>query len=309
PKDDELLISTHPLPELFTELNLKNEPVPESKDCFAELHLNECSVSQIENLSSNPPAFTEEISRHEAALRSPRTGETFSPLSLVRIDELLKKSTAKACELSQPSQMNPLLSDITIQVERGMMVKSIPHQENSFSVTTARADCEAQEMSGCQEKSSKESSKCHSEEQPGVSHAITASTPSPLKPPAKDAEVISTINKLLKLSEQKKESLSITLRERNGSNSGVQDYTNPLASFLKFRTMQKTEERSLTSPDLILNSSRKVSLDKQTTAMKQLSEPGRSDAETETDVQTVERKKEAVINKTVYVQPTGISKP
>lgn len=326
------LVHVQSLPEHLALLKVKMEPVPELKDNMGQFYLTDSTVPLPKNFS-NLSVYTEKMSSEECkrAVRESHMDEIFSPLSIVKIDELLSASHAALPPSGhptavQPSQRKPLLSAVPTQVERGKTVKffimeRMSHQADSSTVTTTGGiDCKAaeieQHMSSPPERcfgSQTNSPTCLSEKQHSFSKVVEMSKSSPLKHSVKDIEV-----KLPEKSEQGREKiiyksspLSNCLRGKNGNNSVVHSHEDldSLSSFVALRTMrkspmQKPQQSSPTSAEVTAsqNSTGKALPDNRINAVNHPSDTGRSVIATEKSFPCEE--KQETISKIVYVQAT-----
>ncbi|KAF4113834.1 hypothetical protein G5714_006379 [Onychostoma macrolepis] len=325
------LVHIQSLPELLTLLKVEMEQVAEPKDNMGQFHLTGSTMMLPENVFRNLSIYTKKMSTEDCkrALRKPHVDETFSPLSIVKIDELLSKcaSNAALAPSGHPtavhlSQSKPLQSAVPAQVDKGTTVKFFimeSHQQDISTVTTTRGHCKAAEIKQHQsspaERCSGNSSISPSEQQPVISKVIEKSKFSSLKPSVKHIEVISNIQTLLKQSEQRREDmisksspLSNSLRGRKRNNSVVLSHEdlNPLSSFLTLRTMQmqKPQRSSLTSAEVNVsqNSAGKALLENRIKTANHISETQSSVIAAETSFPREE--KQETISKTVYVQAT-----
>ncbi|XP_051750781.1 protein shortage in chiasmata 1 ortholog isoform X3 [Ctenopharyngodon idella] len=332
------LVHIQSLSELLTLLKVEMEPVPEPKDNMGQFHFTDSTVT-MPNLS----IYTEKIytKKCKRAVRESHMDEIFSPLSIVKIDELLSKCASNAGNEQNhsvssalpssgrptavhPSQSKPLQSAVPTQVERGTTVKffimeRMSHQGDSSTVTTTGGiDCKAveieQHMSSPAERcfgSQTISSTCLSEKQHSL---VEMSKSSPLKHGVKDIEVISTIRKLPEKSEQRRENiisksspLSNCFRGRKGNNSVVHTYEDTLMSFVTLRKMspmQKPQQSSPTSAEVTVNQNSigKALPDNRINVVNHASDAGRSVIASEKSFPCEE--KQEIISKIVYVQAT-----
>ncbi|XP_048044714.1 protein shortage in chiasmata 1 ortholog isoform X1 [Megalobrama amblycephala] len=317
------LVHIQSLPELLTLLKVEMEPVPEPKDNMGQSPFTDSTVT-LPNLS----IYTEKISTKKESKRESHMDEIFSPLSILKIDELLSKRASNAGHPSavHPSQSKPLQSAVPTQVERGTTVKffimeRMSHQGDSSTVTTTGGiDCKAaeieQHMSSPPERcfgSQTNSSKHLSEKQ-----VVEMSKSSPLKHSVKDIEVISTIHKPPEKSEQRRENiipksspLSNCFRGRKRNNSVVHTYEDTLLSFVTLRTMspmEKPQQGNPTSAEVTMNQNSigKALPDNRINAVNHASDKGKSVIASEKSFPCEE--KQETISKIVYVQATEIQR-
>ncbi|XP_073808058.1 protein shortage in chiasmata 1 ortholog isoform X3 [Danio rerio] len=310
-------VQIQPLPELLTLLNVEMETVAELKDSIVKLQFTNITPVKPENLSKNT-----EMSKNEckSTVGASCMDERFSTLPIVKIDEMLCKRSLNA---SCPTAVHPkpLQSAVPAQVKRGTTVKffikeCIPHKGDrpTATATEGKKDCK-----GPPEQCSRmqaNSSTCLSEELPGFSKVIPMSKSSPLRHRDKNSEVISTIHKLLKQAEQRRENnvsksspLCNGLRGNNGDDSVVQFCEDPFSCFVRIRAKQKypVQKPQLSSPasaeeNLSRTCTGKVLPEDRIHTVIQVSETERSVAATETVFPLVE--KQAPIRKTVCVPAT-----
>ncbi|KAK2910950.1 hypothetical protein Q8A67_003083 [Cirrhinus molitorella] len=321
------LVHIHSLPELLTLLKVEMEQV------LDQFQLNTSTVIPPESVFKNLSIYTEKMYTEncKTALRKPHVDETFSPLSLVEIHELLSERASNAGRPTavHRSQINPQQSAVPTQVNKGTPVKflimeGMSHKQDSSTVTATTAECKAAEIkqhkSSPPERSSMKSSRraSPSEEQPVISKVVEMSKSSPLRPSVKDTEAISNIHTLPKQPEQRREhmlskssQLSNSLGSRKRNNSVVQPHEdlNPLSSFLTLRTMQKCpmqkpQRSSPTSAEVSAsqNSIGKALPEKKLKAVNHISDTQCSVIATEMSFSR--EGKQATVSRTVYVQAT-----
>ncbi|XP_043096568.1 protein shortage in chiasmata 1 ortholog [Puntigrus tetrazona] len=262
PQVDKPLIHIQSLPELLTLLKVEMEQVAEPKNIMAQFHLTDNTIHP-KNVFPNLSIYTEKISTEDRkrAMRKPHVDETYLPLSIMKIDEMLSKCVSNAALTPSGlptavhlSQSKPLQSAVPTQMDRDTSVKFFifeSHHRDSSAVRTTRGDCKVAEIKQHKlnpaERCSGNFSKSPSEQQSVISKGIEMSRSSPLKPGVKDIEVISNIQTLPKRSEQAREdktsksSPSLNcLRGRKRNNSVVLSHEelNPLSSFVTLRAMQ-----------------------------------------------------------------------
>ncbi len=82
------LVHIKSLPELLTLLKVEMEQVAEPKDNMCQFHLTGNTVMLPENVFRNLSIYTEKMSTEDCkrAVRKPHVDETFSPLSIVKIE-------------------------------------------------------------------------------------------------------------------------------------------------------------------------------------------------------------------------------
>ncbi|XP_050965415.1 protein shortage in chiasmata 1 ortholog [Labeo rohita] len=330
------LLHSQSLPELLTLLKVEMEKVAEPKDIMDQFQLITSTVILPETIFKNLSIYTEKMSTEDCktVVRKPHVDETFSPLSIVKIHELLSNRASNAAlPLSgrptavHRSQSNPLQSAVPTQVNRGtpmkfLIMECMSHQQDSSSVTTTTGDCKAAEIKQhkfspsekCSGNSSRRASP--SEEQLFISKVVEM--PSSLKSSVKDTEVISNIHTLPKQPQQRKENmvskssqLSNYLGSRKRNISVVQSHEdlNPLSSFLTLRSMQncpmpKSQWSSPTSAELSAsqNSTGKALPENRKNTVNHISETQHSVIAAETSFPREEKKE--TISKSVYVQAT-----
>ncbi|XP_073696221.1 protein shortage in chiasmata 1 ortholog [Garra rufa] len=335
------LVCIQSLPELLTLLKVEMEQVAEPKDIMDQFQLITSTAMPSEHVFKNLSNFTEKMSTEDCktAVRKLHVDETFSPLSIVKIHELLSKRASNAAlppsgfpTVVRHSQSNPLQSAVPTQVNKGTPVKFLlmehmSHQQDSSTVTTTTRDCKAAEIkqrkSSPPERRSMNSSRraAPSEEKPIISKVVEM----PLKSSVKDTEVISSVHTLPKQPEQRRENmiskssqLSNSLESRKRKNSVVQSHEdlNPLSSFLTLIMIQKrsTQERSMQKPQrsspasvdasVSQNSTGKALPENKLNAVNHVSETKRVASAVATETSFPHEKKQGTISRTVYVQAT-----
>ncbi|XP_067263701.1 protein shortage in chiasmata 1 ortholog [Chanodichthys erythropterus] len=315
------LVHIQSLPELLTLLKVEMEPVPEPKDNMGQFPFTDSTVT-LPNLS----IYTEKISTKKESKSESHMDEIFSPLSILKIDELQSKRASNAGHPTavHPSQSKPLQSAVPTQVERGTTVKffimeCMSHQGDSSTVTTTGGiDCKATEI---EQHMSSPPERCYGNQTNSSTHlsekqVVEMSKSSPLKHSVKDIEVISTIHKLPEKSEQRRENiipksspLSNCFRGRKRNNSVVHTYEDTLLSFVTLRTMSPMEKPQQGNPTEVTvnqNSIGKALPDNRINAVNHASDTGKSVIASEKSFPCEE--KQETISKIVYVQATEIQR-